>query len=104
MPRTAPPAADPDGPPAPCLECDELVPADARTCPACGYDVTRHDRLRLYLGWLGTLLTLSVVLAPLGVPLLFDAYRHRRRAEGGVTGRGDVAALPLAVLVRGHSG
>lgn len=90
--------------PAPCLECDELVPADARTCPACGYDVTHHDRLRLYLGGLGTLLTLSVVLAPLGVPLLFDAYRHRRRAEEGVTGRSDAPVFPLPAPVRRHGG
>lgn len=68
-----------------CRACAEAVPTDAKTCPECGYDVSRHDRIRLVRGLLGTALTLTVVLAPIGIPLLWSAYRHRQLAEGTVT-------------------
>lgn len=72
---------------APCLGCAEAVPNEATRCPRCGYDLARHDRSRRRLGALGTVLCLSVVLAPVGAPLLWLAYRHRLAAGGTVTTR-----------------
>lgn len=69
----------------PCLRCGRSVPAAAVSCPACGYTVDRHNHWRVILGSLGTVMTCSVVLAPLGIPLLWLADWHRRRAAGTVT-------------------
>lgn len=74
-----------DRPLAPCRDCDAAVPAEATTCPDCGYAVADHDRRRLALGATGTALTLSLVLAPVGLPLLWFANRHRMAAAGTVT-------------------
>lgn len=68
-----------------CQDCDTEVPATARTCPSCGYDVTDHDRWRFLWGVPGTLLTLSLVLAPIGLPMIMKARQHRLAAEGTVT-------------------
>jgi hypothetical protein len=74
---------------APCLACSTAVPSGARSCPACGYSLDSHDYRRLWLGGLGTALTLTVVLAPLGLPLLWRANRHRQAAAGSVTKRAE---------------
>ena len=79
-----------------CRRCDAPASASATACPDCGYDVDDHDRPRVLLGFLGTALTLSVVGAPLGVPMLWRAYRHRRLARGTVT---DPSPTPLGALV-----
>lgn len=82
---------------APCLDCAAAVPRDAQRCPACEYDLRYHDRRRRWFGGLGTLLTLTVALAPLGLPLLYLALGHRRAAEGTVTRRSDA---PLGADLR----
>lgn len=76
--------------PVPCLECDAPVPRRSRVCPACDYDVDRHDRRRLWLGAVGTAMTLSIVLAPIGLPVLWAAHRHRLAAAGSVGQRAEV--------------
>lgn len=81
----------------PCRRCGAPASTGATACPECGYDVERHDRPRLLLGAIGTALTLSVVGAPLGVPLLWRAYRHRRLARGSVTAP---STTSLGTLVR----
>lgn len=43
----------------------------------------RHNRMRFWFGAVGTILTLTIVLAPLGLPLLWAAHRHRAAAEWG---------------------
>lgn len=75
-----------------CLACEAPVPRRTHACPTCGYDVERHDRRRRWFGALGTVLTVSGVLAPLGLPLVWAAHRHRLAAEGTVSRR---AAVPL---------
>lgn len=70
---------------APCRACGATVPPDATTCPACDYAVDDHHRPRLLLGAVGTALTLTVALAPVGLPLLWAAHRHRLAAAGTVT-------------------
>lgn len=70
---------------APCRRCGTAVPDDATACPACSYAVASHDRHRLALGATGTALTLSLLFAPIGLPLLWAAYRHRLAAAGTVT-------------------
>lgn len=89
-----------DDPLAPCLDCGESVPAGLLTCPACGYDVARHNTSRASLGAVGTVLAMSGVLAPIGLPLLWAAARHRRRAAGTVTtpGAGSLRSHLVAVL------
>lgn len=69
----------------PCRDCHAAVPTDATVCPSCGYGVGRHDHLRFAFGLVGTVLTLSVVFAPIGLPMLWGAHRQRRYAEGSVT-------------------
>lgn len=90
---------------APCLVCGAAAPVDATTCPNCRYDVGHHDRQRLLLGGLGMVMSLSVVLAPVGLPLLWQAHRKRLAADGSVTQRQtpDPAADVVRVL-RGHLG
>lgn len=86
----------------PCLACDAEVRRGTRVCPACDYDVGRHDRRRPWLGALGTALTLSVVLAPLGLPLLWLAHQHRLAAAGSVARRADVPlGEHLVIVLRG---
>lgn len=70
---------------APCRSCGTEVPTASTECPACGYEVSAHNRRRLYLGAVGTVLTMTVILAPIGVPVLLAATRHREIAEWGVT-------------------
>lgn len=70
---------------APCRHCGTAVPDDATACPACTYAVASHDRHRLALGATGTALTLSLLFAPIGLPLLWAAYRHQLAAAGSVT-------------------
>lgn len=68
-----------------CRSCGELVFAGATNCSACGYDIGRHNQLRLAFGIVGMLLTMTVVLSPIGLPMLGMAHRHRRLASGSVT-------------------
>lgn len=76
---------------APCLACATTVPRGLQTCPACGYAVGRHDRRRCWLGVVGSALTLSGVLAPIGLPLLWRARQHHLAATGSVTHRAQPA-------------
>ena len=82
----AQPADHPDVPDLACRRCHEPVVTGASTCPHCGHSVEVHDRRRLAFGTLGSILTLSVVGAPIGIPLLWLAIRHRRRYDEGVAG------------------
>ena len=88
---------------APCLECGADVPETAAACPACGYDVARHDRPRLLFGGIGMALSLTLVLAPLGLPLLWRAHRHRLAADGTVTSRASTSVREeFAATLRSH--
>lgn len=68
-----------------CRACGEETLAGTSECPTCGHSTSRHNELRYYFGVIGTLLSLTIVLAPLGLPLVGLAYRHRQLAEGTVT-------------------
>lgn len=72
-----------------CRVCGTAVARGTRRCPACEYDVGRHDRERRVLGGAGMALTLSGILAPVGLPLLWRAHLHRRAADGTVARRDD---------------
>lgn len=88
-----------------CIECQESVPVTAQTCPYCGYDVGRHNRRRLYFGFVGTLLTLTVVLSPLGLPLLWVAHRDRKRTQGAAIGvESETLRAHLSAVLRHHLG
>lgn len=90
---------------APCLDCGASVPVEATTCPNCDYDVGDHDRQRLLLGGLGMALSLSVVLAPVGLPLLWRARQERLAADGSVTRRRRPdPVVELVRVLRGHLG
>lgn len=69
----------------PCRRCSESVPVGTTTGPECGYDVAEHNRPRLPCGSIGVVLSLSVILSPVGLPLLWLAHGHLRRAQGDVT-------------------
>lgn len=49
--------------------------------PDVSEETWRHNRLRFWFGAVGTLLTLTIVFAPIGLPLLWSAHRHRAAAE-----------------------
>lgn len=70
---------------APCRVCGEDVLAATTVCRGCGYDVAHHNRRRLALGAIGTVLTLTIVFAPVGLPLLAASHRHRSLATGTAT-------------------
>lgn len=92
-----------DRTPAPCLSCGTAVPDDATACPECGYAVDSHDRWRFLMGGLGTLMSLSLVFAPVGLPLLWRAHRHRLAAEGTVTRRPELGVRDhLEAVLRQH--
>lgn len=82
-----------------CTACGDAVPTGKTVCPECGYDVRQHDRTRLVLGIVGTALTLSVVLAPLGLSMLWVAYRSRLRREGTVTGPAGTSLSEVSATV-----
>ena len=85
----------------PCRRCGEPGFAGRTSCPECGYDLAVHDRRRLVYGALGTAMALSGLFAPLGLPLLWRANRHRRLAGGDVTAADDT---PLGEHLRGVLG
>lgn len=87
---------------APCRRCGEEVLPGALVCPGCGYDVDEHNQWRLYLGVAGTVLTLTVVLSPLGLALLWIANHHRRLAEGTVASRPPKPLPDHLMAVLGH--
>lgn len=66
-----------------CPDCGEALPANGSSCASCDFDPAAHNRRRLWLGAAGMVLTLSVVFAPIGLPLLWAANRHLRLARGG---------------------
>lgn len=90
---------------APCRDCGETVPAASTTCPSCGYDVARHEPWRLLLGVAGTLLTVSLAFAPVGLPALWRAHRHQLAAAGTVTEPRTVSIRDrLAAVLTEHAG
>lgn len=86
-----------------CRRCAGVVFASAKHCSHCDFDVDDHNRQRLVYGGVGMLLTLTGVLAPLGLPLLWYGRHHREQAARGVTDA-DVAGLPtfLKRLLESH--
>ena len=81
-----------------CRSCDTPTTRGATSCPECGYDIARHNRWRFVWGLPGMLLIVSGLFAPLGVPLLMKAHRHRLAAEGSVTTRKAAAELRRGVF------
>lgn len=79
---------------APCRNCGEEILAGTYECPHCELSTADHNRRRLYLGAAGIVLTLSIVLAPLGLPMLWLAHRHRQLAEVTVTERPRTRLIP----------
>ena len=66
----------------PCRRCQTAIPVDARRCPQCGYEPASEGSAgRTVLLVLGALLTLSVVGAVLGIPLMAYAFYARRKAQ-----------------------
>lgn len=49
------------------------------------------------------LLTLTIVLAPLGLPMLWKAYQHRLAAEGTITAKRSTGDLLKGVLDIDHA-
>lgn len=87
----------------PCRKCGMSVLPTSTTCPECGYEVTAHDRWRFIWGIPGIILTLTIVLAPLGLPMLWKAYEHRLAAEGTVTRKRSTGNILKGVLDIDHA-
>lgn len=86
-----------------CRKCGRSVPPTSTACPECGYDVAAHDRWRFTWGIPGTIITLTIVLAPIGLPMLWKAYQHRLAAEGTVTAKRSTGNLLKGVLDTDHA-
>lgn len=86
----------------PCRKCGMSVLPTATTCPECGYRVADHDRWRIIWGIPGMILTLTIVLAPLGLPMIWKAYQHRLAAEGTITAKRSTGNILKGVLDIDH--
>ena len=82
-----------------CPDCGEPMARDGR-CRGCDGAPGRHNRWRLFYGGVGTVLTLSVVFAPVGIPMLLAADHHRRQASGGRDAPGLLAHA--RAVIRSH--
>lgn len=69
-----------------CRKCNGDVSPDASRCKHCGYDTSSHSKWRWVWGIPGLILTMSIIGAPIGLPMLWNAYKHRKAYEGGVGG------------------
>lgn len=67
-----------------CKRCGQEVQADARRCSNCGYDVNSHSKWRWIWGLPGAVLTVSIIGSPIGLPMLWKAYKHRKSYQGTV--------------------
>ena len=65
-----------------CEQCRADIDPEASVCPHCGYDpagdIESEATKRLIVG---LVLTLTLVGAVIGIPLMYSAVRHNRRAE-----------------------
>lgn len=86
-----------------CRKCESSVTPTATVCPTCGYDVTSHHRWKLIWGIPGMVMSLSVVFTPLGLPMLWKAYRHRLAAEGTVTASRSTSGILRGMVGIGQS-
>lgn len=65
-----------------CNECKSEIPSDATTCPACGYSPASQGEIGRKLGFMvGCVLTMTLVLAPIGLPLMWILYRQDKMAQ-----------------------
>jgi hypothetical protein len=67
---------------APCEQCRTEIDIDAATCPQCGFDPQANGRLmrKVFLVG-GFFLTLSIIGAPLGIPMLLLWYVADRQVK-----------------------
>lgn len=65
-----------------CYECQTEVEPDAKTCPHCGYNPAKKDRIaRMAIWWLGILLMFSVIGFPVGWWLTKKAEQRKTELE-----------------------
>ena len=69
-----------------CKKCGGEVETDVSRCRHCGYDTASHSKYRWLWGIPGFVLTMSLVGSPIGIPMLWKAYKHRKAYEGSVAG------------------
>ena len=70
-----------------CSKCRESVSEDASACPHCGYDpAAPHQKWGKIDGVLGGLLIMSVIGSPVGLFVLWRAWRHGRAAKKATVG------------------
>lgn len=67
---------------APCQRCQREILATARSCPECNYKPAARGRTARRIVYLvGVVLTITVIGAVLGIPILLIAYYHGRKAR-----------------------
>lgn len=65
-----------------CQQCQNEIEPHATRCPHCGYNPAQEGRIRRgMLKVVGFVLCISVVGAPIGIPLLWFADLQNRKAE-----------------------
>lgn len=59
---------------APCRKCEQPIPTDVETCPECGFNFGNTIAgLGVAIGAVGGLLTLLIVTAVIGIPMVLVA-------------------------------
>jgi hypothetical protein len=70
-----------------CERCHEEVQPAADRCPHCGYEAARDGYwAAVIVQVIGLVLTLSVIGAPLGLPLQYWSYRKLKRLRSATVG------------------
>lgn len=65
-----------------CQKCHTGIPADAIGCPQCGYEPSAQGKtLRSILYIVGGLLTISVIGAVIGIPMVLLAYLSEQKVK-----------------------
>lgn len=87
----------------PCRNCGHDVAVTTTCCRSCGYDADpeRTRRGRFVNGILGSLLTLTLVGAPFGIPLLYRSLTYHRAHTRGVVETAHPSTTGLAGVVDG---
>jgi len=66
----------------PCLKCRSEISTEAERCPECGYDPSAQDNRGRWLIPIGALLTMTVVGAIIGIPMILLGWLGKRAAAG----------------------
>jgi hypothetical protein len=66
-----------------CQKCKSEISTEADRCPECGYEpAAKGGTTRWWMMFLGGLLTMTVIGAIIGIPMILVGYYATRKARG----------------------